>query len=167
MPIGDDDIQAYVDGRLTAERQRIVEAYFKANPVEHVRIEAMRVDLQQLRQRLAAKADEPIPAHLRVEAIKQRMATRRSLVFRQVAATIVLVSGGALAGWMLKSVTASYEPMPLQVATTASDAYRTFVVEVVHPVEVSAADEGHLIKWLSNRTGLSLKPPDLSEFGYT
>lgn len=167
MLIGDDDIQAYVDGRLSANRQQIVEAYFKVNPLEYARIEAMRVDLQRLRERLAAKADEPIPAHLRVNAIRQRMAERRNVAVRQFAAAIVLVVGGGLVGWFMKPATTPPLPVPLQVANSASDAYRTFVVEVVHPVEVGAADEAHLIKWLSSRTGMSLPPPDLSTFGYT
>lgn len=45
-------------------------------------------------------------------------------------------------------------------------AYRTFAVEVRHPVEVDATQEAHLVQWLSRRLGHELKAPDLARFGY-
>lgn len=167
MPIGEDDLQAYIDGRLDADRLTVVEAYIAANPSERAKLDDMRADVSDLRNRLAAKADEPIPAHLRISAIRQRAAGKRQTAFRQAAAAVVLIGAGALGGWLIKPDLATRQPAPLLVASTATDAYRTFVVEVVHPVEVGADDEAHLIKWLSNRTGVELQPPDLSSFGYT
>jgi anti-sigma factor RsiW len=40
------------------------------------------------------------------------------------------------------------------------------VVETVHPVEVGAAQEAHLIQWLSRRVGHPLTVPDLAGQGY-
>ena len=54
----------------------------------------------------------------------------------------------------------------VSVAQGATAAYRTFVVEVAHPVEVGAAQEAHLLQWLSKRLGRPLAAPDLSRFGY-
>ena len=48
----------------------------------------------------------------------------------------------------------------------AISAYRTFVVETAHPVEVRAAEEDHLLQWLSNRLSRPIKPPDLTPFGF-
>ena len=45
-------------------------------------------------------------------------------------------------------------------------AHRTFAVEVRHPVEVDAAQEAHLVQWLSKRLGRPLVVPDLSATGY-
>ena len=45
-------------------------------------------------------------------------------------------------------------------------AYRTFVVDTAHPVEVKATEQDHLVQWLSNRLGQSVKAPDLTEFGF-
>ena len=45
-------------------------------------------------------------------------------------------------------------------------AHRTFTVEVRHPVEVDAAQEAHLVQWLSKRLGRPLVVPDLSATGY-
>jgi anti-sigma factor RsiW len=54
----------------------------------------------------------------------------------------------------------------LSVASEAVSAYRTFVVEVAHPVEVGANNEQHLVRWLSKRLGRPLAMPNLSSFGY-
>ena len=41
-----------------------------------------------------------------------------------------------------------------------------FVPEKRHPVEVAAADEAHLVQWLSRRLGAPLKIPSLAAQGY-
>ena len=44
------------------------------------------------------------------------------------------------------------------------------MVEVAHPVEVGAAQEAHLLQWLSKRLGRKLAAPDLRTLcmsGYT
>jgi anti-sigma factor RsiW len=51
------------------------------------------------------------------------------------------------------------------VADDAILAYRTFAVEVVHPVEVAADQETHLVQWLSRRLGRKLTAPKLDALG--
>lgn len=45
-------------------------------------------------------------------------------------------------------------------------AHAVFVPDKRHPVEVSAADEAHLVQWLSRRLGSPLKVPSLARYGY-
>ncbi len=52
------------------------------------------------------------------------------------------------------------------LAQGATAAFRTFVVEVAHPVEVGVSQEAHLLQWLSKRLGRKLDAPDLTSFGY-
>jgi len=40
------------------------------------------------------------------------------------------------------------------------------VDQIAHPVEVRAAEEAHLVQWLSKRLGHPLKTPDLTRFGF-
>ncbi len=48
----------------------------------------------------------------------------------------------------------------------AMDAHLTFVNEVIHPVEVQAAEEDYLLKWLSSRLGGAIQAPDLAPAGF-
>lgn len=52
-------------------------------------------------------------------------------------------------------------------AHRADVAYAVYSPEVRHPVEVGAADEAHLVAWLSKRLGRPLSIPPLGEYGYT
>lgn len=164
MPIGEDDIQAWVDGRLGAERARLVADYLAAHPAEGERAEAMRADRAALRRRLAEKANEPVPAHLRIAAIRQRRWRRRGEGLRRAAAALLLLGLGAAGGWLARP--GAPADAPRQFAAIASDAYRTFAVDAVRPVEVAASEETQLVRWLSKRTGVALVPPDLGGFGY-
>ena len=73
---------------------------------------------------------------------------------------------GAASGWVASRALPS-RSAAVGVAINATAAYRTFVVEVAHPVEVDAAHEQHLMRWLSKRLGRKLTAPDLSKFGYS
>jgi anti-sigma factor RsiW len=87
QPIGEDDLQAYVDGRLVPERLAKVEAYLSDHPAAAGRIAAYRRQRQELGDALATKADEPVPARLRVSIIlaNRRLSHRRRLKAAAVA----------------------------------------------------------------------------------
>ncbi|MBS7706839.1 anti-sigma factor family protein [Chelatococcus asaccharovorans] len=165
-PIGEDDLQSFVDGRLAGERLALVEGYLGSNPEARTRVTLERQQRDALRAALQAKFAEPVPARLRVAAI--RAARRRS--WRQrvaaVAAALVLLVVGGAGGWFARGQSAASSSGTTTVTRDAVAAYRTFVVEVAHPVEVGAAQEAHLVRWLSKRLGRPLKAPDLARFGF-
>ena len=77
---------------------------------------------------------------------------------------LCLAVGGA-AGWFghaarqVPTVTlARTEP----ATDDAVAAFRTYVVEAVHPVEVRADEKPHLVTWLSKRLGRAVTTPDLA-----
>lgn len=166
-PVGDDDLAAFVDERLAPERRAAVEALLAARPEVAQRVEAERAQRDELRARLAFKAEEPIPARLRIANIRAAQSGRRFARLRAVAAACALLVAGGLGGWIARDV-ATDRPAasPVAFVSDAVGAYRAFVVEVAHPVEVRASDEAHLVAWLSKRLGRPLKAPDLSGFGY-
>ena len=51
------------------------------------------------------------------------------------------------------------------VTTDALQAYKLYVVEVRHPVEVPGDERAHMTQWLSKRLGASLNIPDLQSIG--
>ena len=166
-PIGEDDLQAYVDGRLASSRREAVRAYLDSHPALAAQVK-QEIDLREtLRARLAFKAAEPVPSRLRVAnlmAAQRRPARRRSTAV--AAAVVGLVIGsvlGAAGGiWWSGSgrVTAA------SVAGNAIAAHRIYVGERLHPVEVPAEQEAHLVQWLSRRVGKPLTAPNLTAQGY-
>jgi anti-sigma factor RsiW len=164
-PIGEDDLQALTDGRLSEARYRDVESYLAENPLVKERVTRDAEHRDRLRLALAGKHAEPIPTRLRVATIQ---AARRASAWRRlrtIAAGGIIFVAGAASGW-LASWTLPSQSAAVGVAINATAAYRTFVVEAAHPVEVDAAHEQHLMGWLSKRLGRKLTAPDLSKFGY-
>jgi anti-sigma factor RsiW len=171
-PIGDDDLQAYVDGRLAGERLQAVSAYLAAHPEKAAEVTREQQQRAELRTALQAKFNEPLPARLRIAQIRtsRRQARMRQL---QVAAVLVCVLlTGAAGGWAARGALlpgAATSPVTFAAMGFTRDAvsaYRTFVVEKRHAVEVDAADEKHLVTWLSKRLGRPLQAPDLGSFGF-
>lgn len=163
QPVGQDDLHAWVDDQLSPERRQHVERWFERNPDEAARFRAYRAHREQLRKLLAPKADEAVPAYLcpgALLAARRRLWQRR---LRNVAASVLLLLAGGAAGWLLRGPASTASA---QLAVDAVQAHLTFVQEVRHPVEVPAAQEAHLVTWLSNRLGRPLRVPDLGSFGF-
>lgn len=169
FPIGEDDLQAYADGRLAADRREAVEQFLRAHPDIARDLERDRILTAQLRERLRFKADEPIPARLRISSIKQGIRSRRVSMLRNAVAAIAIFVVGGAGGWSAKDLLTTSPVSPVRSVRMADDAiaaYRTYVVEVAHPVEVKADEEAHLVQWLSKRLSSNIAAPDLSAFGY-
>ena len=166
--IGEDEVQAFVDERLDGGRRAAIEAHLALHPELAERVAQERRQRAMLQSRLDAKFAEPIPARLRIAHLRAARRTFWARGWASAAAAVALFVSGATAGWFANDIA----PTPLPVAPTASvaqgaqAAYRTFVVEVAHPVEVGVQQETHLLQWLSKRLGRKLAAPDLSPFGY-
>ena len=164
-PIGDDDLQAWVDGRLTLERRGSVEAYLTANPDAAARLARYVVQDTSLLTALQPIFDEPVPARLRIDTL---LARRRSRVMGHLAraAVILLVVGTSGAGgWAMHDWAASGTPLRAATANAVA-AYETFTTEALHPVEVRADGEGKLVQWISARLERPITPPDLASLGW-
>jgi anti-sigma factor RsiW len=170
-PIGEDDLQAFVDDRLAGDRFAAVEAYLAHHPEVRERVMIEHRHRMSLRAQLDAKFAEPIPARLSIANIQAARRSRRTGQARLAVAAIAIFVIGASSGWFanrLQPFAPGVAPAPATttVAQSATAAYRTFVVEVAHPVEVGASQEAHLLQWLSKRLGKPLTAPDLTKFGY-
>lgn len=168
--IREEDLQAYVDGRASGDRLVEIEAYLAQHPEERERVALERRQRAALRGQLENKAAEPIPPRLWIANIQAARRRRWGWRLCAAAAGLLLFAGGIGTGWMAanRMEMASGQPTPstTAVAENASLAYRTFVVEVAHPVEVDAQHQAHLLQWLSRRLGKPLVAPDLTSFGY-
>jgi anti-sigma factor RsiW len=161
LPVTETELHAYVDGELPADRKAFVEAWLAAHPDDTARVTAWRSLADAIRSRYGAVASEPIPARLSVRQIERAGRSWRSIA---AAAAIAAFVVGGLSGWLARGAIA---PGPAAATFTADalDAYKLYVVEVRHPVEVPGNEEAHLVQWLSKRVGYQLRIPDLEPVG--
>lgn len=165
IPIGEDDLQSYLDRRLPPERMAVVAAWLAAHPDMAARADRYAQQEAMLMSALRDKFEEPVPASLRVTNIIARRRHRMGAQLARVAAVLLLLGSGCVAGWYAREWSAGRNS--LHAATTnAVAAFTTFSVETRHPVEVRADDEPHLVQWLSNRLHQPVAPPDLSTQGF-
>lgn len=170
------ELNALVDGRLPPERAAAVDAYLEANPEEKARLQQYSEQQQGLRTALAAQIDEPIPARLRLGRVLAAQRRRWHWQLGAVAAAIVLLVLGGIGGWAARDWNSGLSPASSQSARAAQTeraitadalaAHQVFSVEVRHPVEVDAAQEAHLVQWLSKRLGRALVVPNLASAGF-
>ena len=170
-PIGDDELMAYVDGRLPTDRAEAVGSYLAAHPEIRERLSQFAEQRQALRAAFDEPVAGPIPTRLRLTRLITERQRRRRRRFAEIAAAILLVVFGGVGGWTARDLASPHvsPPSTLAAGTIMADAlaaHRTFAVEVRHPVEVDAAQEAHLVQWLSKRLGRPLVVPDLSATGY-
>jgi anti-sigma factor RsiW len=111
-------------------------------------------------------AEEPLPARYR--ALIDGANTEASVPghWRMIAAALALLAIGVAGGWSLATIQGS-SSAGTALAQEALRAHETYVTEVAHPVEVRAADERHLVTWLSRRLGHPIAVPNLTAHGYT
>lgn len=160
-PIEEDELQAYVDGRLSPERRAAVENHLARHPEVAARIESYVTHRQQLREVLRFKAEEPIPPRLRIAALarRRRVDARRWLMYAASVAVAVIVGGAA--GWAGRGAFDGGERHWADLAAYALGAHRVFVADARRPVEVRADAEDQLVRWLSSRIGRPIAVPDL------
>jgi anti-sigma factor RsiW len=167
-PVTPDELHAYVDEELPADRLAAVEAWLAAYPEDAAHVAGWRAQAAAIRARYADIAVEPTPEHLLMERLPPTAQPWRALwrnsSWRQIAAVTATaaVIGGA-AGWLAHGVSAS-EPSAFDAFTSeALTAHKLYVAEVRHPIEVKAAED-HLMPWLSRRVGTTLRTPNLESF---
>ena len=159
-PITDADLHAYVDGALTDTRRREVEAWLAVNAEAAASVRRYQEINQALHAHFDPILSEPLPPRLHVRA--------RRVPWLALAASVTsLIVGGAL-GWSLK-------PQPERVLVSgieqqlvipAAFSHSVYAAEKLHPVEVRADQEQHLVQWLSRRLNTTIRAPNLAEQGY-
>ncbi len=81
------------------------------------------------------------------------------------AAALIAFAIGGGSGWIARGASAAAPTGFDMVTADALDAYKLYVVEVRHPVEVPGSERAHMTQWLSKRLGAELRVPDLQAMG--
>ena len=161
MPVTEDELHAYIDNELPAERRGDVEAWLATHPEDAERVQSWRAMADLLHARYDAVADEAVPQRLEIDRLVRQP---RSWIYGAVAAALLAFVAGGSVGWLAHGVSAA--PSVVQNFTLdALGAHRLYVVEVRHPVEVAGSERAHLQQWLSKRVGYEIKAPELDGTG--
>ncbi len=185
--VSDDELHAFVDAQLHADRLPAVLAWLLAHPADATRVAAwqgQRFLLRQLAQAQTQAQDlAETPAALTDVVLRTALHGRRYDVWWQAAAAVLVLALGVGAGhwWGQSEATVAHwdgagsgpnlaraprDESPAFVRDAVL-AHAVFVPEKRHPVEVAAADQAHLVQWLSRRLGTPLKAPVLTDRGYS
>jgi anti-sigma factor RsiW len=150
-------LHAYVDNALTDEERRAVEGWIAEDADAARRVRAY------LEQNLGLHAlYDPVLTEPHALDVRAPRRAANASQWLALAATLVLGIGIGF-GWRSWQGGAS---RPVNMARDAALAHVAYVPEVRHPVEVSAAEEKHLVAWLSKRLDAPLRTPSLTTFGY-
>src|SRR6267154_1007363 len=161
IPVTEDELHAYVDNELPAERRGDVEAWLAAHPDDAARVQSWRAMAEALHARYDAVVDEAVPKRLEIERLVQQP---RQWMYGAVAATLAAFILGGGTGWVARGAAAA--PSAFENFTVdALDAHRLYVVEVRHPVEVPGSERDHLQAWLTKRCGWDVRAPELGAAG--
>jgi len=161
IPVTEDELHAYVDNELPAERRSDVEAWLATHPDDAARVHSWRTMAEALHARYDSVIDEAVPKRLEIERLVRQP---RKWVYGAIAATLAAFIAGGGVGWLARGAAAS--PSALQNFTVhALEAHRLYVVEVRHPVEVPGSERAHLQQWLTKRCGWLVRAPELAPAG--
>lgn len=162
LPVTEDELHAYVDAQLPDDRRAAVEAWLASHPDDAAKVAAWRAQAEALHARYGAIVEEPVPNRLKLDRIAR---SGQSWRVYAAAATIAAFMIGAVGGWVARGATATPPNKLENLIADAIHAYKIYVVEVRHPVEVSGSEEAHLVQWLSKRVGHEIRAPDLQNIG--
>jgi anti-sigma factor RsiW len=161
IPVTDDELHAYVDGELPADRLPAVERWLAAHPEDAARVAGWRAQAELIRVRYGGVARNPVPTRLDLDRLAR---AERKWTWLAAASVLLAFLVGGAAGWFGRG---ALQPAAAQVPTVtaeALEAHKLYIAEVRHPIEVPA-EASHLLPWLSRKVGSTLRAPDLGTFG--
>jgi anti-sigma factor RsiW len=163
-PIQEEELHAFVDGRLDAERHAEVARLVEADPALRARLEEWEQHAELLRAAFAFKAREPVPPQLNLGRLIETGAARRTAPLRIAAGLLIALSVGAAGGWLARD---RERPDDFEwLAMQATAAHRVFVSDNERPVELGPDSQARLVSWIEGRLGRRVDVPDLTHFGY-
>jgi anti-sigma factor RsiW len=163
-PIGEDDLMAWVDGRLPPERGLLIDTYLAENPDLASRLRLQKEQRLALSAAFLAVTSAPIPSAMRVDTIAARR--RAGPQWWHAAAAALLLAVGFGGGWGLRTTTLPPQAGIGALAQEATYNYRVYASDFQRSAEIGPDDRRQLISWASRRIGSRVAIPDLASAGY-
>lgn len=157
------DLHAYVDGRLDPEHRSAVEKSLAEHPERATEVRAWQRDAQQLRAALGGLDDVADNPQLDPARIRARLRSRRRSRPALAVGLALSVALGAIGGWYTHAWRndGTWPPM-----SDAMHAYRMFASEdALHP-DFTPRDAGDMQAWLDHQFASAPRLPDLAPAGF-
>ena len=164
--IPEDDLHAYVDGQLPPDRHAEVARQLQEQPEAAEQVAAYTEQREALRAASAFIAAEPVPARLALHNMIAGRHAERRIVWRAAAAVLLAILVGGAGGWALRG---GIRTTPSDLTLLAQEAIANHVVYTAdrrRPTELGAEQRDDLAKWVSNRLGRPVAPPDMASAGF-
>jgi anti-sigma factor RsiW len=178
MPIGEEDLHAYVDGTLSGERRAEVERALEQNPELATRVSDYFSLNSMFHERYDRVLSEPVPKRLQTPAPRRSpMAAnwpRYAAQFGGIAAALVLGVGiGMHRSDLIAPIALDHTGVRAVSADSAEGfarqaalAHVVYMPAVDRPSDMSAEHEQDFVQWLADRLGTQVHPPMLSKSGF-
>lgn len=166
--ISEDELHAYVDGRLPGERIATVEAWLAANPEAAAELGRWSAQNEGIRALFGSTPQaRPADIALLAPARSPNLQLSRPVALAVACLLVAIGAGLGLGAARLfdgaEARVAMLDSLPYASRTN----YLVYASEVRHPVEVRADEEAHLVAWLGKRLGGDLPAPDLTPQGFS
>jgi anti-sigma factor RsiW len=163
--IGEDELQAFVDGKLPEGRCTAVLAHLGRHPEEIQRLTQYALHKDKLRRGLHALAlpdDDPATPQLQ-RALAERLTRPHFGRWLRQAASVALLLA---VGWSSHDLYQTYlEPHLPSVVIEAAQAHEVFGDDSERPVELTAASRPEMAAWFSRHLGEPVEIPSLRAIG--
>lgn len=178
------ELHSLADGQLEAGREAAVRAWLAQHPETAAEVARWQHDsallraLHSLPPASAPSAHEQLPWRRSITPAHLPRAVFGSGPWQHAAAVLILIGtlgAGGAGGWMARGwrpsapaaeSAAGSGMLRTSLAGAARAAHAVYAPEVRHPVEVGAAQEAHLVAWLSKRLKAPLQIPRLAPQGF-
>jgi anti-sigma factor RsiW len=158
------DLNAYLDGEVSEAERAAIEQWLASDAEAARRLREYRALDQRLKGTFEFVLEEPASSALRSQFLARGRELWQVTLKQIAAAALIAVLAGGM-GWLLRGAVDGRNVRTAFV-DAAIGAHAVFVPEVRHPVEVAAAEEAHLVKWLTKRVGHEIKAPRLGALGF-
>jgi len=167
LPVTDADVNAYVDGQLAPARMPVVEDALAHDPALAARVAQLRKQNAALRDAFDTWIGEAPPARLVAATARGPARGRAPRWLGAVLAVAASLLVGLGVGWYGRDAMLQRDGTPTSFTRQAALVHALYASDANRPVEIWAAEEQRLVRWLSRRLGFQVRAPDLNSLGFS
>ena len=165
-PVTEDELHAYIDGELPADRKETVATWLATHPEQAALVAAWRAQAESMRARYGPIVDEPIPERLKLDQVIRSERAQRAFVGRYG-------RGRGHSGFRRRWRSRLDGARSLRRRPDRLRIHRRRGARRLQALRGRGAPSGrsarqrahHMTQWLSKRLGEELRIPDLQSIG--